>query len=167
MVWRCRKQPVPDARRPPRVAVLRRPGKTAGPRDAAEQLAALTGIDILPIEAGGLTGDDGEDLAGLLRKSADVVVAWPGPACDLATIQAAHAAVASGVPLVASAQPHLAEIGHAAHRPPVLAEGVMRVLGDQELRASLWSAARGYCAARTWKGASERHKALWRSFGCG
>ena len=160
-------EPVPDARRPPRVAVLRRPGKTAGPRDAAHQLAGLTGIDILPIETGGLTGDDGEDLAGLLRNSADVVVAWPGPACDLATIQAAHAAVASGVPLVASAQPHLAEIGHAAHRPPVLAEGVMRVLGDQELRASLWSAARGYCAARTWNGASERHKTLWRSFGCG
>jgi glycosyltransferase involved in cell wall biosynthesis len=173
--WSGRDEAAVGALRSPRVAVLCLNGETATKRDAMDQLAALNGFDVAVLSitpaAGGAAGwpggDGGEDLARLLHDGADVVVAGPGPARDLAAIQATHGAVASGVPIVALAPEDLAEIGGAAHRPVALAEGVIKALDDQELRAGLRSAARAYCAARTWEDVSQRHRALWRSFGCG
>jgi glycosyltransferase involved in cell wall biosynthesis len=72
---------------------------------------------------------------------------------------------AAGLPIVATAQGEMSQLGGAALTVPpgdprAIAEAVARLAGDDQLRASMSRAARAYAARRTWEQAAERIEEL-------
>lgn len=142
---------------PPVVARPRRARNAiaiVGSAPSAERAARRAGLRVVLLAPG---QHPQPELARLLAAQSDLVVFADAAGSRLDV----GAALASGVPVVAPPDPHLADMEGAICQSADVGEGAVRVLEDVELRRRLGVAAQEYCHEHAWSRVARRHAALW------
>jgi glycosyltransferase involved in cell wall biosynthesis len=97
-----------------------------------------------------------------LARQADVLVFWYDE--NLRTPGASGAVtvgLSTGVPVITSPTSRFVELRSCTQQPSYLVDGIRAVLADAELRRSLTSRARLFCAQHSWPEVARQHRALW------
>jgi glycosyltransferase involved in cell wall biosynthesis len=151
----------PAGRRRPRWVVGVVAAGGAGTRAVTRELARrIPDAKFVVLEPSSLPAE----LAQRLRARADVAVFVESDDAARACMPFALAgALASGLPVVAPAQPAFADVADATYQTADVATGIKRVLARPALRDDLVAHAAAYCRAHSISHVAERHLALWKA----
>ena len=132
------------------------PPPTVPPHDLAEAARAV------PIRFTGVPASSAE-LVRRLGEEADVVLFWERTTA-FDTNYLARAALASGVPSVASPLDNHIQLEGAVLRPDHLTVGLTDVFTSRSHLAELAKAAQAFCREDSWSRVAALHSALWALF---